>query len=211
MHAWKISVLLSGSVLASQIRCIPKLVKTWVLWLTLQNPVLEGWSLTWRTPLYCFQLLWAICEFLHELFFPWWPEMTWINYDTLCGKHCLQSVLPHFSLLIYWPPTPLSSFCSCPNFPISSICFKIKKLLFGRQYKHCTSTDVFSVSARSGHTLMRFCLAPFLVWRDWRCMNIFILLLSSFLSFFSSFPLSWHCGIFVVSVTYSLFAYDFVL
>lgn len=159
-------------------------VKTCVLWLTVQNPFFKGWSLTWRTPLCFFQRLWAIWEFLHELCFPWWPEMTWINYDALCGKHCLKSVLPHFSLLIYWPPTPLFSFCSCPNFPISSICFKIKKLLFGRQYKRCTSTDVFSVSARSGHTLMRFCLAPFLVWRDWHCMNIFILLLSSFLSFF---------------------------
>lgn len=111
--------------------------------------------------------------------------MTWINYDALCGKHCLQPVLPHFSLLIYWPPTLFFSFCCCPNFPISSICFKIKKLLFGRWYKHCTSTDVFSVSARNGHTLMRFCLAPFLVWRDWHCMNIFILLLGSFCHFFS--------------------------
>lgn len=106
--------------------------------------------------------------------------MTWINYDALCGKHSLLSTLPHLSLLIYWPPTPPFSFCCCPNFPISSICFKIKKHLFGRWYKHSTSTDVFSVSARNGHTLMRFCLALFLVWRDWHCMNIFILLLVSF-------------------------------
>lgn len=109
--------------------------------------------------------------------------MNWINYEALCGKRSLQSILPYFSLLIYWPPTPLFSFCCYPIFPISSICFKIKKLLFGRLYKHCTSTDVFSVSARNGHTLMRFCLALFLVWRENK-MNIFILLLGSFCHLF---------------------------
>lgn len=136
--------------------------------------------------------------------------MTWINYDVLCGKHSLQSILPHFSLLIYLPSTTLFSFSCCPNFPISSTCFKIKKLLFGRQYKHCTSTDVFSVSARNGHTLMRFCLAPFVVWRDW--LHEYIRFTARFfLSFFSpSFPLSWHCGNFCVSLFFPLFAYDFV-
>lgn len=64
-------------------------------------------SLIWTASFGFFYLLRAICDFLHDFPFPWWPEMTQISYDALCGKHSLQSILPHFSLLIYWPPTPL--------------------------------------------------------------------------------------------------------
>lgn len=158
----------------------------WVLWLTIQNPVFEWWSLLHEEHLILFNCPeWSVNSSMSfaSLGDLRWPEL--MHYD---GKYSLQSVLPNFSLVIYWPPTPLFSFCCCPNFPISSICFK--KLSFGRQCKHCTSTDVFSVRARNGHTLMWFFLAPFVVWRDLHCMNTFILLLGSFCPFFfsPSFP-----------------------
>lgn len=74
--------------------------------------------------------------------------LEWPKYEQCFGKHFLPLSLLPAMVLIYWPPTPHLFVSLLSKFLISSICFKIKKYLVGRQHKHCTSTDVFSVSLR---------------------------------------------------------------
>lgn len=169
-------------------------------------------SLIWTASFGFFYLLRAICDFLHDFPFPWWPEMTQISYDALCGKHSLQSILPHFSLLIYWPPTPLFFlFVVVQIFLFPAYVLKLKNAYLADGI-NTVPQQMFLVSVHE--TATRWCGSAWhyflsgetdAAWiYSFYCWFLFVI-------FFPTVPLSWRCGKFGVFVTCSVFAYDLVL